>query len=154
MIEVEVEAKAALSTGAERTDGHQRADFLSIGGHQTNIETSEGDSGFVDQHNFDVEDVLVVVVNLHPDGLEPGFDGSHARAVFLRHAAREGHAVLECGAAGPHRRPCLVSEGRDQSTAATVWCARSTPVRYSAPEERAFHRSRAPNQNHPMKGIR
>ena len=119
-----------------------------------NLDATKWNGCFVDQHHFNLEHVFVVVVDLHPDGLKPCFDGSHARAVFLRHAAREGHAVLECGADGPHRRPCLVSEGRDQSTAATVWWARSTPVRYSAPTDRAFHRSRAPNQNHPMKGTR
>ena len=98
MVEMKMETEAALGTRAEGADRHQRPDFLSFGGDHPNIEATEGDGGFVDQHDLDVEDVLVVVVNLHSDRLKFGFDGSHARAVFFRHAWREGHAVLECGA--------------------------------------------------------
>ena len=154
MVETKLEAKATLSTRAQRTDGDEGFQVLGSGDHQTRVNAAEWDRGFVDENDFDVQHVLVVVVDFHPNRLESGFDGSDARAVLLRHAVREGHAVLECGADGTHRRPSLVSDGRDQSTAATVWCARSTPVLYSAPTERAFQRSRAPNQNHPMNGIR
>ncbi|MBD39547.1 MAG: hypothetical protein CMB11_04065 [Euryarchaeota archaeon] len=121
MVEAKLEAKATLCTWAQRTDRNEGFEVLGSGDHQTRVDAAERDRCFVDEDDFDVQHVLVVVVDFHPNRLESGFDGSDARAVLLRHAAREGHAVLECGADGTHRRPSLVSDGRDQSTAATVW---------------------------------
>lgn len=121
MISAKLEAKAALRTRAQRTDRDEGADVLASSGHQTGVDAAERNRGLVDQDDLNLEHVLVVVVDFHPNRLEFGFDGTDARDVLLRHAAREGHAVLECGADGTHRRPSLVSDGRDQSTAATVW---------------------------------
>lgn len=121
MIEAKLETKAALCAWAQRADGNEGPYILTSGGRQTGVDAAEWNRGFVDQDNFNFEHVLVVVVDFHPNRLEFGFDGTDARDVLLRHAAREGHAVLECGADGTQRRPSLVSDGRDQSTAATVW---------------------------------
>lgn len=154
MLKMHVEVEAALCAGPEGADRHQGADVLPVFGDDTSLNAAKRDGRFVAEKDLNFEDVFVVVVDFHSDRQQPGLDGSDARAVLLRHASREGHSVLECGADGLQRRPSLVSDGRDQSTAATVWCARSTPVRYSAPAERAFQRSRAPNQNQPTRGIR
>jgi hypothetical protein len=84
------------------------------------VKATEGHRGFIDHLDFDFEDVLVVVVDLHANGKQPHLDRIGTCSVVVGHRTGLGHAVLECGAAVAQPKPLRVSLGSDQSTAATV----------------------------------
>jgi hypothetical protein len=148
-------------SGQPRTDGRDALDRLvahAFVGHEGCGEAADRDGRFIDDVEHCENDILVVVVNFQADGHQPGVEGAGTGAVVVAHHgspdATEGWLYFNglLVKEQNQRKRSRVSEGKDQSTAATVWWTTSTLVRYSFAFELALNASRRPNHKGPTTG--
>jgi hypothetical protein len=152
------ELELAGQTGPNGSDAFHRLVTNAFVGNERCRKTAHGDGGLVDQVDHDEDHVVVIVVNLHAHGNQMSVEGAGTGAVVFAH---QGSPVPTVGWLyfnglllwrRNQRKRRRVSEGKDQSTAATVWWVWSTLVRYSLSLEPALKASRRPNQRGPTTG--